>query len=111
MSTDQPSSTLERAATKAPRITAADVRGALSRLRGVIILDVADLSVAPALFDPRAGEFHDLAGNPLGPDDGSLIVLVDHDQAAEVLEAAGRPCDAAAILSRQVADLTRRGLL
>lgn len=94
-----------------PRITAADVKGIVSRLRGVLALDVADLTITPALYDPKAGEFHDLEGNPLGPDDGSLIVLVDHDQAAAILEQTGRPCDAAVALSRQIANQARRGLL
>lgn len=57
------------------RTTAADVKAAATRLAGVVVLDVADLSVLPALYDAKAGTFHTLDGELLGEDDGTLIVL------------------------------------
>lgn len=86
----------------APRITAADVKAAATRLAGVIVLDVADLTIAPALFDAKAGEFRTLDGTLLGADDGTLIVLVEPGAAGDLIAEHGRPTDAAAALTRRL---------
>lgn len=99
------------APTTAPAVTAAAIRGARTRLRGCIVLDVADLSTTAAVYDPRGGLFYDLTGAELGPDDGSLVVLFTRDDVDELVAATGRPCDAAAAATRTIRDQYRKGLL
>ena len=94
----------------APRITAADLKAATTRLRAVLVLDVADLSIAPALL--RGGVFETLEGELLGEDDGSLIVLADREQVDAYLERAGRAGEAAKLATRElVLEPMRAGLL
>ena len=73
------------APTKAPRITAADLKAAATRLAGVVVLTVEDLEVLPALYNAKAGTFTDLEGNHLGDDDGTLIVLVEPGTAGDLI--------------------------
>lgn len=93
------------APTKAPRITAADLKAAATRLAGVVVLDVADLTIRPALFDAKAGLFTDLDGELLGEDDGTLIVLVEPGLAGDLIAehgAAYRAAEAATRSAKQV---------
>lgn len=95
----------------APTVTAATVKAAASRLRGVVVLDVADLSILPAVYDPRAGLFTDLDGEVLGEDDGTLIVLLTRDELDELLERNGLPGEAAKVATRTIRQHIKEGHL
>lgn len=90
------------APTTAPRIDAATIKAAAARLAGVIVLDVADLTVRPALYDERGARFLTVDGDELGDDDGTLIVLVGPGEANDLIAEHGRPCDAAEAATRRI---------
>lgn len=85
------------------RITAGTVAAAASRLAGTIVLDLADRLVGPAIYRERLEAFETIAGAELGPDDGSLIVLVAPGRAADLIAEHGTPGRAAAALNRELA--------
>lgn len=69
----------------APKISAAVLRAAASRLFGAVVLDLADSLVGPAVYLPRLETFASLEGEELGADDGSLIVLIAPGEAMDLL--------------------------
>ena len=75
-----------------PRINAAALTAAASRLFGAVVLDVADLTVGPAVYRARLEMFETIDGDEMGADDGTLIVLADH----------GTPGRAAAALTAEL---------
>lgn len=85
-----------------PRITAATMTAAATRLAGTIVLDVADLTVGPAIYLPRLEAFQTIDGQELGEDDGSLIVLIQPGAARDLIDAHGTPGRAAEALTRQL---------
>lgn len=94
----------------APRITAATLTAAATRLAGVVVLDLADRMIGPATYRARLAAFETIEGDELGADDGSLIVLVGPGRAAELIAEHGTAGRAAAVLnrelSRELAELT-----
>jgi hypothetical protein len=95
-------------ATHRPRIAARDLAAAAARLLGTIVLDVADLTTRPAVYLPRLAAFATIDDEPLGDDDGTLIVLVQPGTARDLIAAHGTPGRAAAALT---AELRKAGAL
>jgi hypothetical protein len=92
----------------APRITAADVIAAAGRLAGTIVLDLADRTVGPALYETRLEAFRTIEGDDLGDDDGTLVVLVQPGTARDLIGEHGTAGRAAQALTR---DLRAAGVL
>jgi hypothetical protein len=91
-----------------PRIPAAALAAAATRLFGTIVLDLADLTCGPAVYLPRLEAFATIDGEELGADDGTLIVLADRDRIDALLADHGTPGKAAAALT---AELRTAGVL
>ena len=86
--------------THAPKITAEHIKQAATRLTGCLVYDLATGEVLPARYDRRAETFADLDGVELGPDDGTLVVLVHPGTAGDLIAEHGRPCDAASAVAK-----------
>lgn len=84
---------------RSPKISAATLAAAATRLLGTVVLDLADLTTAPALYQPRLAAFATLEGEELGADDGSLIVLIEPGAARDLIAEHGTPGRAAAALT------------
>ncbi len=90
-------------ATNRPRISAAVLRDAATRLLGTVVLDVADLTVGPARYLARLEAFAAIdSDETLGADDGTLIDLLDGRPARDVIELHGGAGRAAAALNREL---------
>jgi hypothetical protein len=86
-----------------PRISAAALAAAATRLVGTVVLDLADLTVGPARYLPRLQAFAAIdSDEELGADDGTLIDLLSGVPAREVIELHGTPGRAAAALNREL---------
>lgn len=86
-----------------PRISAAALAAAATRLVGTVVLDVADMTVGPARYLPRLEAFVAIdSDEELGDDDGTLVDLLDGRPAREVIELHGSPGRAAAALNREL---------
>lgn len=68
-----------------PKISAATLAAAAARLAGTIVLDLADMTVAPAVYVARLQMFQTIEGEDLGADDGTLIVLVQPGVAMDLV--------------------------
>lgn len=86
-----------------PRISAAAIAAAATRLAGTVVIDLADRLVGPAVYRSRLEAFETIDGDRLGADDGSLIVLVAPGRAAELVAQHGTPGRAAAAMNRELA--------
>jgi hypothetical protein len=87
-----------------PRVTAAIIAAAATRLAGTVVLDLADLTVGPALYLPRLDAFASIedADELLGDDDGTLIVLVLPGAARDLIDEHGTPGRAAEAVNREL---------
>ena len=86
-----------------PRVTAADIARAATRLAGAVVLDLADLTVGPARYLARLEVFAELDTDAeLGADDGTLVVLVQPGTARDLIDAHGTPGRAAAAVTREL---------
>ncbi len=85
-----------------PRITAATIAAAATRLAGTVVLDLADLTVGAAVYLPRLEAFASIDGEDLGADDGTLIVLADRRRIDALVEEHGTPGRAAEVLTREL---------
>lgn len=88
--------------TDRPRVTAADLVAAATRLAGAVVLDLADLTVGPARYEARAAMWRTIDGDDLGEDDGTLIVLVAPGTARDLIDAHGTPGRAAQAVTRDL---------
>jgi hypothetical protein len=88
--------------TPRPRITAATIAAAATRLAGTVVLDLADLTVGPALYLPRLSAFATIDGGDLGADDGTLIPLIAPGSARELIAEHGTPGRAADAVTREL---------
>jgi hypothetical protein len=86
--------------TSTPRVTAATLAAAATRLLGTVVLDLADYSTGPALYLARLEVFQTIEGEDLGEDDGTLIPLILPGTARDLIEEHGTPGRAAAALNR-----------
>lgn len=85
-----------------PRIPAAAMSAAATRLFGTVVLDVADLTIVPAIYLPRADEFATIDGADLGADDGSLIPLIVPGTAGDLIAEHGSAAAAARVLTAEL---------
>lgn len=86
-----------------PRVTAADLVAAATRLAGAVVLDLADLTVGPARYLPRLDAFAAIDGDEeLGADDGTLIVLVQPGTARDLIAEHGTAGRAAVAVTREL---------
>jgi len=85
-----------------PRVTAADLAAAATRLAGTVVLDLADLVVGPARYVAQLEAFATLDGDELGDDDGTLVVLLAPGTAGDLIAAHGTPGRAAQVLNREL---------
>jgi hypothetical protein len=85
-----------------PRITAADMAAAATRLAGTVVLDLADRIVGPAVYKARLAMFETLDGDELGEDDGTLVVLLEPGRAMDLVREHGTPGKAAAAVNREL---------
>lgn len=85
-----------------PRVTAAALAAAATRLAGAVVLDLADLTVGPARYEARLDLFRTLDGDDLGADDGTLIVLVLPGTAGDLIAEHGGAGAAAAAVTREL---------
>lgn len=74
-------------ASHAPKITAAVLRDAATRLLGAVVQFVEDSTVGPAVFVPRLQMWQTLDGQELGADDGTIVVLVPPGEPMDLLRA------------------------
>lgn len=89
--------------TPRPRITAATIVAAATRLAGTVVLDLADLTVGPARYLARLEVFAEIDGDDtLGDDDGTLIVLVQPGTAADLIAEHGTAGRAAIAVTREL---------
>lgn len=86
----------------APKVTAAALAAAATRLFGAVVMDVADALVGPAIYQPRLSAFLDMDGADLGEDDGTLVVLVPPGHAAELIAEYGTAGRAAAAVNAEL---------
>ena len=86
-----------------PRISAAAIAAAATRLAGTVVLDLADRLVGPAVYRARLEMFETIDGAELGADDGSLIVLIAPGRAAELIAEHGTAGRAAVVVNRELA--------
>jgi hypothetical protein len=88
-------------ATNRPRIPAAVLRDAATRLAGTVVLFVEDMTVGPAVYRERLAAFVDLDGADLGDDDGTVVNLLERGVTArDLIDEHGTPGAAAAYLTR-----------
>lgn len=85
-----------------PRVTAAALAAAATRLAGAVVLDLADLTVGPARYEARLDLFRTLDGDDLGADDGTLVVLVLPGTAGDLIAEHGGAGAAAAAVTREL---------
>ena len=85
-----------------PRVSAADLAAAATRLAGTVVLDVADLVIGPARYVAQLEAFATLDGDELGADDGTLVVLVAPGVAPDLIAEHGTPGRAAAAVNREL---------
>jgi hypothetical protein len=89
----------------APRITAADVAAAATRIAGVVIHDLAGVVSGPAVFVPRLEAFVAITDTDevIADDDGTVLVLVQPGEARDLIAELGTPGRAAQAVNRRVA--------
>jgi hypothetical protein len=88
-----------------PRITAADLAGAATRLLGTVVLDLADLVVGPAVYVPRLQAFASIEDTErvlASVEDDSIVVLVLPGTARDLIEEHGTPGRAADAVNRRL---------
>jgi hypothetical protein len=85
-----------------PRITAADIKEAATRLAGTVVAFVEDNTTGPAVYKARAEMWASIDGEELGADDGTVIDLLNGVPARELINEHGTPGRAAAAVNRQL---------
>jgi hypothetical protein len=88
--------------TQPPRITAADIKAAATRLAGAVVQFVEDKTVGPAIYRARLDAFETIDGEELGADDGTLLVLVQPGAARDLINEHGTPGKAAAAVNAAI---------
>jgi hypothetical protein len=85
-----------------PRITAADIKAAATRLAGTVVQYVEDNTTGPAVYKPRAEAWASIDGHDLGSDDGTVIDLLDGVPARDLIDAHGTPGKAAQAVNARI---------
>jgi hypothetical protein len=86
----------------APRVTAAVLRDAATRLLGAVVQFVEDSTVGPAVYQPRMQAWVSLDGQDLGEDDGTIVVLVPPGHAMTLLEEHGTAGAAVRVVNEEL---------
>lgn len=88
----------------APRVTAADLRDASTRLLGTVILDVAGVVSGPAVYSARLAAFVSITDTEqvLAEDDGTVIDLLSGIPARDLITEHGTPGRAAAAVNAEL---------
>lgn len=68
-----------------PKITAAVLRDAASRLLGAVVQFVEDATVGPAVYVPRLAMWQSIDGTEEWADDGTIVVLSEPGEPWELL--------------------------
>lgn len=69
----------------APKISAAILRDAATRLLGAVVQFVEDSTVGAAVYVPRLAMWQTIDGEELGADDGTIVVLVQPGEPMDLL--------------------------
>lgn len=85
-----------------PKITAAVLREAATRLLGAVVQFVEDATVGPAVYQPRMEAWLTIDGQDLGEDDGTVVVLVPPGHAQTLIAEHGTPGRAAAAVNAEL---------
>jgi hypothetical protein len=86
-----------------PRVSAAVLADAATRLLGTVVQFVEDHTIGAAVYRERLDMFQTVDGEDLGPDDGTIVPLLPHGVTArDLVEQYGTPGRAAAALNRQL---------
>jgi hypothetical protein len=85
-----------------PKITAAVLREAATRLLGAVVQLVEDATVGPAVYQPRMEAWLTIDGQDLGEDDGTVVVLVPPGHAADLIQLHGTAGRAAAAVNAEL---------
>ena len=91
--------------TPRPRITAAAMRDAATRLAGTVVLFVEDMTIGAAVYRERLEAFVSIDVEPveLGADDGTVVNLLERGVTARDLIAEhGTACAAAIARTREL---------
>jgi hypothetical protein len=87
---------------KLPKVTAADLKAAATRLAGTVVAFIEDNTVGAAVYKPRAEMWASIDGDEIGSDDGTVIDLLDGVPARDLIDAHGTPGRAAAAINRKL---------
>lgn len=87
-----------------PRVTAADIKAAATRLFGTVVHDIAGVVSGPAVFAPRLAAFVTIENTEevLADDDGSVIDLLGGIPARELVAEHGTPGKAAQAINARI---------
>jgi hypothetical protein len=69
----------------APKVPAAVLKDAATRLLGAVVQFVEDATVGPAVYVPRLAAWQIIKGEELGADDGTIVVLVPPGEPMDLL--------------------------
>jgi hypothetical protein len=86
----------------APRITAADLKDAATRLAGTVVAFIEDNTTGTAVYKPRLEAWVNLDGDDLGTDDGTILDLLNGVPAREVIAEHGGAGRAAQALNARI---------
>jgi hypothetical protein len=86
----------------APRITAADLKAAATRLAGTVVQFVEDNTVGPAIYLPRLEAFESIDREDCWADDGTVVVLVQPGTARDLIAEHGGAGKAAAAVNAEL---------
>jgi hypothetical protein len=89
-------------ATHLPRISAAALAAAATRLAGAVVLFLEDSTVGAAIYRPRLDAFQSIEGDDVWADDGTIVVLVQPGDAADLIRDHGTPGRAADARNREL---------
>lgn len=86
----------------APKIPAAVLRDAATRLLGAVVQFVEDATVGPAVYVPRLAAWQTIDGADLGDDDGTIIVLAAPGEPMDLLHTHRTAAAAAAVVNARL---------
>jgi hypothetical protein len=89
-------------ATRTPKISAAALAAAATRLTGAVVLFIEDHTIGAAIYRPRLDAFQAIDGDDMWEDDATIIVLVQPGEAADLIAAHGSAGAAAAAVNRDL---------
>jgi hypothetical protein len=85
-----------------PRVTAADIKAAATRLAGVVVQFVEDGTVGPAIYRARLDAFQAMESDEMWADDATVVVLVQPGTARDLIDTHGTAGKAAAAVNAEL---------